>query len=582
MNCLNDDSARRRIRWAIWLLIAASTATMVGRIMLVRAPTGESPMLSANDRSRWCTVRALVDHGTYAIDALVRQRDPVTNRRVWSTIDMVRHRGPDGKEHYYSSKPTLFPTLLAGQYWVIRHTTGLTLGEHPFLVIRLMLVITNVLPLLLFFVVLWRLVDQLANTDAARLFTLTAACWGTFLTTFAVTINNHEVAAVSVLLATALTLRIWHGECRAWYYFGAGLFGAFAVANELPALSFFAVVSLAVAWKSPRKTLTAFAPAALLVATAFFGTNYIAHGTWSPPYVHRSDGPVVARAPESLTTALDQQELTPALRSTMQRAGITLSDQALILVEKKGQRWAIWDRVGHKRFAIVPDGDQLAVRRWDNWYDYRGSYWREKRQGVDRGEPSRAVYALHVLVGHHGVFSLTPLWILSGVGVVMLVRGRRPGWQAFGWMVAGLTFVCLAFYIARPMADRNYGGMCSGFRWMFWFTPLWLLCLVPAADVLLAGGGMIDAGPLLRSSPFPGADALRQRFGARWLPGCHAEVLLLAARPDLGPTSGPVLLDRAREVWDAVEALGWEAPPLHLGAWEVPAEVVRGVADAAK
>ena len=29
------------------------------------------PFLSANDRSRWCTIRALVDDGTYAIDQIV-------------------------------------------------------------------------------------------------------------------------------------------------------------------------------------------------------------------------------------------------------------------------------------------------------------------------------------------------------------------------------------------------------------------------------------------------------------------------------------------------------------------------------
>ena len=31
----------------------------------------QRPFLSANDRSRWCTIRALVDDGTYAIDQIV-------------------------------------------------------------------------------------------------------------------------------------------------------------------------------------------------------------------------------------------------------------------------------------------------------------------------------------------------------------------------------------------------------------------------------------------------------------------------------------------------------------------------------
>ena len=32
----------------------------------------QRPFLSGNDRSRWCTVRALVEHGTYAIDDVMR------------------------------------------------------------------------------------------------------------------------------------------------------------------------------------------------------------------------------------------------------------------------------------------------------------------------------------------------------------------------------------------------------------------------------------------------------------------------------------------------------------------------------
>lgn len=87
-------------------------------------------------------------------------------------------------------------------------------------------------------------------------------------------------------------------------------------------------------------------------------------------------------------------------------------------------------------------------------------------------------------------------------------------------------------------------------------------------DVLLLGGGMIDAGPLERRSPWPEAAALRARYGARWLPGCHAEALLVAADLELGPTVGPVDLGRALRMWAAVEQAGWEAAPPHLGDWE--------------
>ena len=47
------------------------------------------------------------------------------------------------------------------------------------------------------------------------------------------------------------------------------------------------------------------------------------------------------------------------------------------------------------------------------------------------------------------------------------------------------------------------------------------------ANVTLVGGGQLDVGPLRRQSPFPQAPAVRTAFGDRWLPGCHAEALLL-------------------------------------------------------
>jgi hypothetical protein len=111
----------------------------------------------------------------------------------------------------------------------------------------------------------------------------------------------------------------------------------------------------------------------------------------------------------------------------------------------------------------------------------RTSYWSDPA-GIDRGEPSRAVYALHVLIGHHGIFSLTPIWLLSLAGCLQWLGDRQRRWLAGAILL--LSGVCLAFYLSRPQVDRNYGGMTSGLRWMFWFAPLWLVTLLPAADWL--------------------------------------------------------------------------------------------------
>ena len=42
----------------------------------------------------------------------------------------------------------------------------------------------------------------------------------------------------------------------------------------------------------------------------------------------------------------------------------------------------------------------------------------------------------------------------------------------------------MAFYLGRPLVDRNYGGTASAFRWVFWMAPLWLVAMLPAVDAV--------------------------------------------------------------------------------------------------
>ena len=156
------------------------------------------------------TIRSLVEHGTYEIDAIVGQP-------TWDTIDMVQHRGRDGELHLYSSKPPLLATMLAGEYWVIHRLTGWTLGEQPYEVGRLMLFTVNILPLVLMYFLLARLVERFGTTDWGRVFVMAVATLGTLLTTFAVVLNNHIVAAVSAAIALYAFVRIYcDGERRWW------------------------------------------------------------------------------------------------------------------------------------------------------------------------------------------------------------------------------------------------------------------------------------------------------------------------------------------------------------------------------
>jgi hypothetical protein len=348
-----------------------------------------------------------VEGAPYAIDKVIQ--DP-----NWDTIDMVKHGG-----HLYSSKPPLMATLMAGIYWIIYHVTGMSLATHPFIIGRMMLVIINVIPLAISFILLARLAERFGTTDWGRLFVIAAATFGTFLTTFAVAINNHLIAAVCATVAVYAVAPIWCDDDRRIRYFVlAGFFGALTAAGELPALALFVPISLAFLWKAPRQTLIAYIPAAMVVAAAFFATTWIAHGSLTFPYMHRGPG--------------------------------------------------------------------------DNWYDYTfqrngkeiESYWRHPSE-TDQGEQSRAIYALNVLVGHHGIFSLTPIWLLSAAGIIIsLKRGQDRSLRQWAMLISGVSLVCIVFYLFRPLGERNYGGMTSGFRWVFWLAPLWLLSMLPAADLL--------------------------------------------------------------------------------------------------
>jgi hypothetical protein len=374
------------------------------------------PTFSSNDRSRWATVRALVDEGTFAIgrreyDADGKYRDTgIVFEDGWQTLDKVLH--PE-THLYYSSKPPLLPVIVASEYWLIKRLTGWTLNGQPWKVVCTVLLTINVLPLGVYLVLLARLLERYGTTDWGRLFTFAAACFGTFLTTFITTFNNHTVAAVTALGAVYPLLASDELSFRALLV--SGFFAGLTAAFELPAAALLAGLAVGLLMQQPRRALLAFVPAALLPVAAELALNYAEIGNWKPVY-------------EKLDSV---------------------------------------------------------------WYRYEGSHWNKTgadRQGIDFAgdKESRDVYAFNLLVGHHGVFSLTPVWLLSAAGLLRtLLLGRGRGGRS--WDVALLTLavsaVVIDFYVWR-VSTVNYGGWSSGPRWFFWLTPLWLLGLLPAADRL--------------------------------------------------------------------------------------------------
>jgi hypothetical protein len=144
------------------------------------------------------------------------------------------------------------------------------------------------------------------------------------------------------------------------------------------------------------------------------------------------------------------------------------------------------------------------------WYDFEGSHWAkrgtDKAIGIDFNDEPTRVYAFHLLFGHHGWFSLTPIWLLALGGLTALgIRsatdlkklfgsGKGTGWtpELFAAMTLVVSLTVFAFYLTRTQS-YNYGGFTSGPRWLFWLIPLWVLGLLPAADRL----GRFKAGRLI-------------------------------------------------------------------------------------
>ena len=524
MTPTSSDAAQLRC-WIYHLLIAIAFAVTCGRIASTQrvyepafhrdpgkqgdrrpvwpaARPDAMPMFGSNDRARWATIRSLVHDGTYVIGerntqtialsavATFNPNDPIqavviaqvgydlrtdaSNPRShsgilfkpgvkengWATIDRVMN--PDTMK-FYSSKPPLLSTLLAGIYWLCFNGLGLSLIAHPNTVVRGMLILVNALPFAGYLWLLTQIAERWGKTDWGKLYIVAAGAFATTVTPFLITLNNHTVATFSVMVAWWSVLCVWdevsRRETPCWRHFvSAGLFSSFAATNEMPALSFAAACFVLLCWWCPGRTLLLFVPAALIPAVAFFATNWIAMG-----------------------------QLRPA----------------------------------QSEFGSP-------------WYEYEGSHWKPpppglKKFGIDwaKHHETRAQYAIHVLVGHHGLLSLTPMWILAFVAMLIGSCRLASLWRQalfketaeFPWFVMpvglALSVVVIGFYLFK---SDNYGGFTNGLRWLMWLTPIWLTCLLPMVDRLATCcWGRWCAGVLLAISVFSASYQLWSPWRHPWI-----------------------------------------------------------------
>ncbi len=130
------------LKWITMLIALVASGLILGVMLRLQMVSG------ANDGSRWNTVWSLTNGKGYIID-----------EAPYSTIDKVRRDG-----HFYSSKPPLMPTVLAGLAWLIRATTGWAIPHQAHIVTRVILVLVNIVPFCVLGGSLWKV----AGKDADR------------------------------------------------------------------------------------------------------------------------------------------------------------------------------------------------------------------------------------------------------------------------------------------------------------------------------------------------------------------------------------------------------------------------------
>ncbi len=422
-----DQSPFRRIIEQV--LIVAAVALTLG--VTLRAPV----QFGANDISRWCTVWSLVERGTYVIDDCpwqTKTQDKVKRPAPFQTLE------PDQKpvEHTYSSKPPFLPTLIAGLIYPFRMITGVPLEtETP----------QARLP---------RNVEKKAD-DGTISYELETpkepVIWPVHVFYFEpvlILLNILPLIALLVLYARLLESYAPNDWSWALSLFAAA-FGVLTIPflqslnnHSLAAFAaFFALYGLIKAFESEKASIGYYALSGF--SAAFCACNELPAALFGIAIFLI----MLIRSPRKTLFAFVPAAALPC--------AFFLATQYLAF----GQFRPVYEEFGTKS------------------YKYEGSYWNTplEMDWFNEHPESHATYLFHMTFGHHGVFSLTPLFLFSLYGAGRLVARRNPLRPA-AWLTLILTVAMIAFYTWNPKA-RNYGGSTAGLRWLFWLIPFWLVTL---------------------------------------------------------------------------------------------------------
>lgn len=253
---------RKRLRLACLLPLAVSVLFAQRKI--------DSPNVS----SRMDTIQSLVEQHSFCIDQSL-------NRFM---VDVARIDG-----RFYSDKPPLLSVLAAGVYWPLHRILGLSFEKHAPWLYHILTVLFVGVPLA---IGLWLLAKclALAGLDHEAVTTavfLTGA--GTMFLPYAVTFNNHGIAATMIVAGLYCVLRAGADEARAvrWQA-AAGCFAALAFNFDLaPGGSTLLGLAGLAFWRGRRlRDLMAFGAGAAGPVLLYLFLNWLVTGGLKPAYLH--------------------------------------------------------------------------------------------------------------------------------------------------------------------------------------------------------------------------------------------------------------------------------------------------------
>lgn len=243
-------------------------------LVLVASTLWKKYFLSTNPASRIITVERLVEAGTFA------HITPTDTTPFEPSIDVIKVG-----DNIYSSKPANYPLLMAGESLAMKAVTGWEFYAHRRDYVRMLTLVNQVLPYLLFLWVAFLFLRGYTQDGWTLNFMLLALGLGSLPFAYATSINNHTVSAIALFITFYGVHKVLHGQWTGWRpHLGMGLLLGFACSIELPAGAFaaaFLALLLRHNWRMGLWTLLGL----LLPLIPMLVVFKIISGTWQPFYL---------------------------------------------------------------------------------------------------------------------------------------------------------------------------------------------------------------------------------------------------------------------------------------------------------